>query len=334
MNNDENVREDGERLEHTAPTGSDAPRGGEGPTRAGAPASAEGLAQAGAGAGAPTGAEGLAQAIFSADEMKRQAALDHEREEKAAAGLRLASKVLCSRAIDDLEECESWPAPPDFDKLMRLLDKSMEVARVREGIERELAWCEKFLDAGADNCEEPSDEAMRICTAYRQQMVEYATKMLAPGETLDEGVVAKPCFQLEPLSNASVDVLRELLGEVRTAYAKFCRVLSDNGPFSLHPTSYLDEDVKLAEEIEYLRETNAKPYYGPLDDDPMDHVDAFWEGFIKLGGTCKGKATMNLTPVLSYFSTMADELSRELMGKKLKGTDDISLLNAIPRDEE
>lgn len=308
MNNDENVREDG----------------------AGAPAGAEGLAQAGAGAGA----EGLAQAIFSADEMKRQAALDHEREEKAAAGLRLVSKILCSRAVDDLKGCESWPTPPDFDKLMRLLDKSMEVARVREGIERELAWCDKFLDAGTNSCEELSDKAMQVCAAYRQQMVEYATKMLTPGEALDEDVVAKPCFQLEPLSNASVDVLRELLGEVRTAYAKFCRVLSDNGPFSLHPTSYLDEDVKLAEEIEYLREANAKPYYGPLDDDPMDHVDAFWEGFIKLGGTCKDKATMNLTPVLSYFSTMADELSRKLMGKKLRGTDEISLLNAIPRDEE
>lgn len=312
MNYDENVREDG----------------------AGAPEGAEGLTQADAGACAPAGAEGLAQAIFSADEMKRQAALDHEREEKAAAGLRLASKILCSRAVDELEECESWPTPPDFDKLMRLLDKSMEVARVREGIERELAWCEKFLDAGANSCEELSDKAMQVCAAYRQQMVEYATKMLAPGEALDEGVVAKPCFQLEPLSNASADVLRELLGEVRTAYAKFCRVLSDNGPFSLHPTSYLDEDVKLAEEIDYLREANAKPYYGPLDDDPMDHVDAFWEGFIKLGGACKDKATMNLTPVLSYFSTMADELSRELMGKKLKGTDEISLLNAIPRDEE
>ena len=275
MNNDENVREDG--------------------------------------AGAPEGAEGLAQAIFSADEMKRQAALDREREEKAAAGLRLASKVLCSHAIDELEECESWPTPPDFDKLMRLLDKSMEVTRVREGIERELAWCEKFLDAGTNSCEELSDKAMQACAAYRQQMVEYATKMLAPGEALDEDVVAEPSFQLEPLSNASVDVLRELLGEVRTAYAKFCRVLSDNGPFSLHPTSYLDEDVKLAEEIDYLREANAKPYHGPLDDD---------------------KATMNLTPVLSYFSTMADELSRELIGKKLKGADEISLLNAIPRDEE
>ena len=217
---------------------------------------------------------------------------------------------------------------------MRLLDKSMEVTRVREGIERELAWCEKFLDAGTNSCEELSDKAMQACAAYRQQMVEYATKMLAPGEALDEDVVAEPSFQLEPLSNASVDVLRELLGEVRTAYAKFCRVLSDNGPFSLHPTSYLDEDVKLAEEIDYLREANAKPYYGPLDDDPMDHVDAFWEGFIKLGGACKDKATMNLTPVLSYFSTMADELSRELIGKKLRGTDEISLLNAIPRDEE
>ena len=63
------------------------------------------------GAGAPEGAEGLAQAIFTADEMKRQAALDREREEKAAAGLRLASKVLCSRAIDELKECESWPTP-------------------------------------------------------------------------------------------------------------------------------------------------------------------------------------------------------------------------------
>lgn len=328
MNDNENVREDG----------AGAPADAEGLAQvsasAGAPASAGGLAKVSAGAGAPVGAEDLAQAIFSADEMKRQAALDHEREEKAAAGLRLASKVLCSRAIDELEECESWPAPPDFDKLMRLLDKSMEVARVREGIERELAWCEKLLDAGTDNREELSDKAMQVCAAYRQQMVEYAAKMLAPGETLDESVVAKPSFQLEPLSNASVDALRELLGEVRTAYAKFCRVLSDNGPFSLHPTSYLDEDVKLAEEIEYLRETNAKPYHGPLDDDPMDHVDAFWEGFIKLGGTCKGKATMNLTPVLSYFSTMADELSRELMGKKLKGTDEISLLNAIPRDEE
>ena len=328
MSNDENVREDG----------AGAPAGAEGLARAGAgagaDAGAEGLARACAGASAPASAESLAQAIFSADEMKRQAALDRGREEKAAAGLRLASKVLCSRAIDELEECESWPTPPDFDKLMRLLDKSMEVARVREGIERELAWCEKFLDASTSNCEELSDEAMRVCAAYRQQMVEYATKMLAPGEVLDEGIVAKPCFQLEPLSNASVDVLRELLGEVCTAYAKFCRVLSDNGPFSLHPTSDFDEDVKLAEKIEYLREANAKPYYGPLDDDPMDHVDAFWEGFIKLGSTCEDKATMNLTPVLSYFSTMADELSRELMGKKLRGTDGISLLNAIPRDEE
>lgn len=312
MSNDENVHEDG----------------------AGAPAGAEGLAQTDSAAGAPAGAEDLAQAIFSADEMKRQATLDREREEKAAAGLQLASKVLCSRAIDELEECKSWPTPPDFDKLMRILDKSMEVTRVREGIERELAWCERLLDASTNSCEELSDKAMQVCAAYRQQMVEYATKMLAPGEVLDEDVVAEPSFQLEPLSNASVDVLRELLGEVRTAYAKFCRVLSDNGPFSLHPTSYLDEDVKLAEEIEYLREANAKPYYGPLDDDPMDHVDAFWEGFIKLGGTCKDKATMNLTPVLSYFSTMADELSRELIGKKLRGTDEISLLNAIPRDEE
>ena len=287
-----------------------------------------------AGVGGTGTFDGLAEALRDADALRRQDSRKDEREQRAALGLQLAAKVLCGRAVEELTQRESWPAPPDFGRLMGFLDRCTDVSRVCEGIERELDWCEGFLDGDAPDLAALGDEAAAVCAQYRTQLIEYAGKLLAPGETLDEAAAPLPASRLETVSQADGGALRELLAEVRAAYGKFRRVIADNGPFSLHPTTSPDGDARVAEEIERLREANAQPYLGPLDDDVMCHVDAFWEGFFKLGATCEGKATVDLAPVASCFSRMADELAAALEGKRLGSVNDVSLLDAIPRERE
>lgn len=278
--------------------------------------------------------DGLAQALLHADDLKRQAAHKHEQAERAEDGLKFAARALCGDALEELSLCEPWPTQPDFQKLMGFLRKSTNASRVCEGIEREIEWCQGLLGENAPRFDELGIEATAICERYRTQMIEYAAKLLADGESLDEEAISLPSIHLEALSRADDRELGELLREVRTAYEKFRRVVGDNGPFSLQPTTDPDEDVKLAEELEILREANAKPYLGPLDDNFMGHVDAFWEGFVKLGQTCESKASANLVPMVSYFSLMADELSQALAGKRLANLDTLSMLDAIPKERE
>ena len=277
---------------------------------------------------------GLAQELLRADDLKRQAAHKREQAERAEVGLKVAAMALCGDALEELSLCEPWPTSPDFQKLMGFLRKSTNVSRVCEGIEREIEWCQGLLGENAPHFDELSIEATAICERYRTQMIEYATKLLADGESLDEEAISLPSIHLEALSRADDRELGELLREVRAAYEKFRRVVGDNGPFSLQPTTNPDEDVKLAEELGILREANAKPYLGPLDDNFMGHVDAFWEGFVKLGQTCESKASANLAPMVSYFSLMVDELSQALAGKRLANLDTLSMLDAIPKERE
>ncbi len=278
--------------------------------------------------------EDLAQGIFAADELKRRAALDRAREDAAIEGLDRAYRVLGGRALNALAEREDWPKPPDFERLVHVLEDCNETARVFEGIERELGWCEGILAEGCLDLEGLGREAASACDVFRGQMIEFARNLLEPSETLDEDAVPHFSAGLRPLSNADGEKVAELLREARTAYEKYRRVVTDNGPFALHPTGEPDEDTKLAEEIEYLREANAKPYLGILDDDFMDHVNAFWEGFYKLGWLCVRRADVDLTPVLSYFKRVSEGLGQQLRGKKLGDVDELALLSAIPRDEE
>ena len=284
--------------------------------------------------GRPGTFDGLAEAIHGADELRRRSERDHERELRARAGLEVTAKVLCDRAIEELSLREPWPTPPDFDRLMCYLDRCTETSRVCEGIGRELAWCQGFLGEDTTDFDALGAEATSVCARYRKQMLDYARKLLAEGEALDEAAVPAPSIRLEAASQADRTLLGELLAEVRTAYEKFRSVIADNGPFSLHPTTSPDTDARVAEEVRRMREANAKPYLGPLDDDFMCHVDAFWEGFRKLGQKCEEVATPNLTPVRSYFSLMADRLADALEGKRLGSVDVASLVGAIPREQE
>lgn len=286
------------------------------------------------GLGAGGLSEALARGIFAADELKRRASLDRGREDAAAEGLRTAYQVLGGRALEELEGRENWPAPPDFGKLMDFLEACNDSARVFEGIERELAWCEGVLAGAGLDLEGLSREAGAVCEAYRSEMIAYAGRLLAEGEKVDEEAVPRFSAVLETYSKADAGQLHELLAEVRAAYAKYRRVIGDNGPFALHATAEMDDRAKIAEELERLRAANAKPYQGILDDDFMDHVNAFWEGFCKLGTVCERRADVNLAPVLSYFQRVADELARALRGKKLGDVDELALLNALPASEE
>lgn len=276
----------------------------------------------------------IARGIFGAGELERRAELGREHEDDAIEGLQTAYKVVGGRALDELTKREDWPKPPNFRRLVAVLEGCTESSRVFDGIERELDWCECTLAGGGLDLEGLGLEATAACEVFRSQMIMFAGALLAEGESLDEGAVSHFSAGLEPFSHADGEKVAELLAEVRTAYEKYHRVIDDNGPFALHAVGEVDEDVKLSEEIERLREANAKPYLGIFDDDFMDHVDAFWEGFGKLGTLCERRADVNLTPVLSYFSRVADELGEELRGKRLGDVDELALLNAIPRDEE
>lgn len=276
----------------------------------------------------------IAQGVFGAGELERRASLERGREDDAIEGLQTAYKVVGGRALDGLTKREDWPKPPNFRRLAAVLEGSTEASRVFDGVERELAWCEGLLAGDGLDLEGLGREAAAVCEVFRSQMIMFAGALLAEGEGLDEEAVSHFSAPLEPFSDADGEKVRELLAEVRVAYEKYHRVIDDNGPFALHAVGEVDEDVKLAEEIERLREANAKPYFGILDDDFMGHVDAFWEGFYKLGTLCERRADVNLTPVLSYFKRVADELGQQLRGKKLGDVDELALLNAIPRDEE
>ena len=161
---------------------------------------------------------GLAQALLHADDLKRQAAHKHEQAERAEDGLKAATKALCGDALEELSLCEPWPTQPDFQKLMGFLRKSTNASRVCEGIEREIEWCQGLLGENAPRFDELGIEATAICERYRTQMIEYAAKLLADGESLDEEAISLPSIHLEALSRADDRELGELLREVRTAY--------------------------------------------------------------------------------------------------------------------
>lgn len=276
----------------------------------------------------------IAQGVFGAGELERRASLEREREDEAIGGLQTAYRAVGGRALDELTKREGWPKPPNFKRLVAVLEGCNEASRVFDGIEREFDWCEGLLSGGGLDLEGLGREAAAACEVFRSQMIMFARALLAEGESLDEEAVSHFSAGLEPFSHADGQKVSELLAEVRKAYEKYHRVIDDNGPFALHATGEVDEDVKLGQELERLREANAKPYLGILDDDFMDHVNVFWEGFYKLGTLCEGRADVNLTPVLSYFKRVADELGEELRGKRLGDVDELALLNAIPRDEE
>lgn len=260
--------------------------------------------------------EALAQGIARAKELDQEQRKSRDRLSAACGALGIASKLYGNRALVDYDERAAAPKAPDFDKLQAYLLKCNDTLKVTEGVERELAWCERSLAGAGPDFAEANAVAAEVAGEYRERMADLARGFLAEGETLDEGVPAVYQASFEPWSAPDEALLAELLAEVKAAFEVYRRVIADNGPFALYPTVTL-ELPKLSECVGEVRGANAKPYFGILDDDFMDHVDAFWLGFCKLGTLCENRATPDLTVLFGYFDTCERELGDALEGHEL-----------------
>ena len=69
-----------------------------------------------------------------------------------------------------------------------------------------------------------------------------------------------------------------------------------------------DEGDTLLTVAERMREFNRKHYFGMLDDDFKQHVDAFWYGFSKLMDFVNGMIEVDVRPFQRYCSRITDEL--------------------------
>lgn len=129
--------------------------------------------------------------------------------------------------------------------------------------------------------------------------------------------------------------LEQLLEQVRMSFHTYTQCIQDNGLFSAFPDSSrygegvhwscvlpLWRGVDLSESaskscdipdvvdgqeeddpvhaIARMREFNAKKYWGMLDDDFSDHIDAFWYGFKKLMEFVNGLIDVDLSDYSSY----------------------------------
>lgn len=273
--------------------------------------------------------QALAEGIAQADRLRQESEKARDRENEAKGAISLAGKAYGGQALKALDECGAWPKAPDFDKLENYLLACNDTERVLEGIERELAWCEKTLAGEHVELTGLEVEAAEVADEYRKKMLGFARGLVADGEALD--VACVPSFEggFEAWSQVKTGRISELLAEVKVAYEKYRKVVDDNGPFSLHPTVGIGDEEKLADCLDELKEANAKPYMGVLDDDFMDHVDAFWLGFDKLARLCSSRATANPAPLLSYFERVSRGLGEALEGKQLADFDYLTLLSEL-----
>ena len=69
-----------------------------------------------------------------------------------------------------------------------------------------------------------------------------------------------------------------------------------------------DDGDELSTVVERMREFNRKRYFGMLDDDFKQHVDAFWYGFSKLMDFVNGMVEVDARPFGRYCSRLTDEL--------------------------
>lgn len=285
--------------------------------------------------------EALAQGIARADEIKRESADKHRREdearlrkqESASAAVRLAAKTFCGRLLKELEDAGAMPKAVEFDKLWAYLSRCGSVEGMLAAIERELDWCAGVVAGGGADVAAFSAAAAPLVEKYRGELVAFTQGLLADGAVLTDDVAPAFAGTFKTWSRADAQKLAELLAEVRRAYAKYRRVAEDNGPFALHAVGEVETGEKLAECVDEMRAANAKPYLGVLDEDFMDHVNAFWFGFCKLGQLCEDRAEVDAAPLISYFNNLADRLTEAACDCELGDFDVFTVLDAL-REED
>ena len=277
--------------------------------------------------------EAIGQGIARGEELKSQNEAKLNKQKAARRAVDLASQVLCERLLDELEETGAMPKAVEFEKLWAYLSRCDSVDRMLEAIERELDWCEGVVADGGADVAAFSAAAAPLAEKYRGELVAFTQGLLADGAELAEDAAPAFAGTFETWSRADAQKLNELMGEVLRAFEKYRRVAEDNGAFSLHAVGDVETGEKLAECVDEMRAANAKPYLGVLDDDFMDHVNAFWFGFCKLGKLCEDKAQVNVTPLFSYFNLLADRLSAAACKCELGDFDVFTVLDAL-REEE
>lgn len=288
--------------------------------------------------------EALAQGIARAEELKRQdmqkseEALRDAREalrkqEAAVSAVQAASRVFGGRLLDELKDEGAMPKAVEFQALWRYLSRCDNVEKILAAIQRELDWCAGVVAGGGPDVAAFGKAVALHIEKYREELLAFAQGLLADGAELGPDAVPEFRGTFKSFSRADPGKLAGLLAEVRRAFEKYRRVVEDNGPFSLHPTVDVETDEKLAECVDAMREANAKPYLGILDDDFTDHVDAFWYGFCKLGLLCEDKAQVDIAPLLSYFDLCGERLGKAVRAAELGDFDVFTVLDGL-REED
>ncbi len=277
--------------------------------------------------------EAIGQGIVRGEELKCQNEAKLNKQKAARRAVGLASRVLCERLLDELEETGAMPKAVEFQKLWAYLSRCDSVDRMLEAIERELDWCEGVVAGDGADVAAFSAAAAPLAERYRGELVAFTQGLLADGAKLAEDAAPAFAGTFETWSRADAQKLTELMAEVRRAFEKYRRVVGDNGAFSLHAVGDVETGEKLGECVDEMRAANAKPYLGILDDDFMDHVNAFWYGFCKLGKLCEDKAQVNVTPLFSYFNLLADRLSDAACSCELGDFDVFTVLDALREDD-
>ncbi len=277
--------------------------------------------------------DAIGQGIARGEEIKSRNEAKLNKQKAARRAVDLASQALCGRLFDELEETGAMPKAVEFNRLAAYLERCDSVDRMLEAIERELDWCEGVTAGEGADVAAFEAAATLLAQKYRGELVAFTRGLLADGAELAEDAAPAFAGTFKTWSRADAQKLTELMGEVRRAFEKYRRVVADNGAFSLHPVGDVETGEKLDECVDEMRAANAKPYLGILDDDFMDHINAFWYGFCKLGRLCEDKAQVNVTPLFSYFNLLTDRLSAAACDCELGDFDVFTVLDALREDD-
>ncbi len=278
-------------------------------------------------------ASSIAAGLAGADELRRKNRGAQERQDEAKLAVKAAALVYGNRLLEELEESGAKPKAVSFEKLWNYLSRCEDTEAAFEAIERELDWCEGVVGGTGADVAGVAEAVRPLCERYRAELFAFARTLLAEGAELGDDAVPEFTGTFKSWSKANAGKLAALYDEVRKAYGKFRRVVADNGPFALHPTCEVETKEKLAACLDEMCEANERPYLGILDDDFMDHVDAFWYGFCKLGKLCEDKADVNLTPLVSYFETCGERLGEAVCEAELGTFDAFTVLDSL-REED
>ncbi len=281
----------------------------------------------------PELAESFAQGLLRAEELKHEAAHEFDKRDDARRAVSLAAEALGGRASKVIADKSPLPRPVEFERLYEYLLRSNDTARVMEGIDRELEWCDGVIAGPSLDVAAYAAAARPALEEFRRRLLEFARGLLAPGEELPDDAIPEFTGAFEARSRIEAQKLAELLDEVRRAYKKYQSVVNDNGPFALYSNYEFDGSQKVDECLEELREANAKPYDGLFDSDYSEHVDAFWQGFCKLGRLCERRMSIDTTPLLSYFVQSGSRLTKAVQARRLGDFDAFTVLNALCDEE-